>query len=226
MKTVFTLLLTFCLTIMGAAGLQAQGSLGLYTTSVSDNTPAMGDQLSLFTKLINVSPTDTFKGIVDFGLANNGGPITDLAVFGKPALAGTNITLAPLEEKNLLFTVEIVPAYFTPGSDIIIVWPVANTNIVDSARANVYISGTTGMEDTKANSLQVFVAANRLFVLNTDVKCQLEQLRIIDLQGRVVANYPISGTNFNAPLNELSGGVYLAEITTTTGTRRVLKFVR
>jgi hypothetical protein len=90
----------------------AQAKLGLYTTSVSNSTPNLNDQISIFTKLKNTSTTDTFSGVINFLLANKDSIITNLSVVGKPPFTGTSITLAPLEEKAALFTVQLIAHLF------------------------------------------------------------------------------------------------------------------
>jgi hypothetical protein len=105
----------------------------------------LNDQISIFTKLKNTSTTDTFSGVINFLLANKDSIITNLSVVGKPPFTGTSITLAPLEEKAALFTVQLLPTYFKAGPDIIIVWPVASVAVVDSARAPIQIANALGL---------------------------------------------------------------------------------
>jgi len=92
----------------------AQAKLGLYTTSVSNSTPNLNDQISIFTKLKNTSTTDTFSGVINFLLANKDSIITNLSVVGKPPFTGTSITLAPLEEKPLFLLFSFCPRILKP----------------------------------------------------------------------------------------------------------------
>lgn len=226
MKRVYHLLIAAVLFLTGAGQLNAQASLGLYTTSISDATPNMGDQLSILTNLVNLSSTDTFIGVVDFRMLHNGGEIIDQAIFGKPALAGTaTIKVAPGEQKSLLFTVQIDAGYFVPGSDIIIVWPVAPVAIIDSAKTSIFINGTTGVNDLHLGGVSVFVANNQLMVVNPAQNTGVEQLQIFNLLGSPVLSYPVTKSTFAVPLANLPKGIYIAQLTGSNGERRAVKFV-
>lgn len=226
MKRVYLLLATILFFLTAQPKLNAQASLGLYTTSISDATPNMGDQLSIFTNLVNLSNTDTFIGVVDFRMLHNGGEITDQAIFGKPALSGlSTITVAPGEQKPLLFTVQIDAAYFIPGSDIIIVWPVAPVAIIDSAKTSIFINGTTGIGKIGLANATVFVASNQLMVINPSSNMGVEQLQIFDLLGACVGNYPVNKTITSVSIADLPKGIYLAKLIGANGEQRVIKFV-
>lgn len=205
---------------------RAQGSLGLYTTSVSNNLPAMGEQFSLFTKLINTSPVDTFKGIVDFSLANETGVIDDITVFGEPAVSGTFITLAPLQEMSLLFTITPQPTYFVPGPDIIIVWPLATAPIVDSARAQINIQEPTGIDGAAEETIKMFAHNGYLILQMPSEKEWLQRVQIFDVTGALLISEQLDANNATVPIGMLAKGIYIAEVTSRTGNKRSIKFIR
>jgi hypothetical protein len=168
----------------------AQAKLGLYTTSVSNSTPNLNDQISIFTKLKNTSTTDTFSGVINFLLANKDSIITNLSVVGKPPFTGTSITLAPLEEKAALFTVQLLPTYFKTGPDIIIVWPVASVAIVDSARAPIQITNALWAWKSKVEmKFQLFVANEQLFVRKNGQENALQYVRIYAVSGALIEQH-------------------------------------
>lgn len=192
----------------------AQSRLSLTTTSTSSNTPAIGEQLSIFTKLKNVSLTDTFTGPIDFLLANQDSIIYDVNIVGKPAFAGTSITLAPQEERSALFTVELFPSHFKAGPDIIIVWPVAAVQITDSARAPIDIQPALGIADADPTRSIAYYSADHLFIRTNDLSISVN---IYNMIGQCVDAYNISGPSGVLPMHHLPAGTYLADILTSGG---------
>lgn len=216
------LLLILCGAALPAS---AQAQLSLTTTSTSSSTPAINDQLSIFTKLKNVSLIDTFTGPVDFLLANQDSLIYDTNIVGKPAFAGTTITLAPQEERSALFTVQLLPSHFRAGPDIIIVWPVAAVHITDSARAPIVIQPALGVDPISAGGVSAYFAADQLHI-HTITATPAGRVDIYDMLGQSVGSYPLTGTATTIPLHHLPQGSYIADIQTGTGPARRLRFIR
>lgn len=204
----------------------AQAKLGLYTTSVSNSTPNLNDQISIFTKLKNTSTTDTFSGVINFLLANKDSIITNLSVVGKPPFTGTSITLAPLEEKAALFTVQLLPTYFKTGPDIIIVWPVASVAIVDSARAPIQITNALGLEEQGGNEFQLFVANEQLFVRKSGQENALQYVRIYTVSGALIEQHLLNAANNTIPLQHLPDGVYIVEMGSGNTIMKRIKFLK
>lgn len=209
-----------------SANVMAQGSLGLYLTQISTTTPAIGQSVIVQAKLINTSTTETFSGIVDFSMANENGLITDFTVFNKPNYSGTLVTLAPLEEKQTVTVIDIEGPYFVAGPDIIIVWPLAACDIVDSIKINLDIQVPTGINEVGDNATSAFVANNQLIVQNNVPNINLQRVQLFDVTGKVMGTYALSDSNATIPLSELPRGMYIAEITTTNGIHKTIRFVR
>ena len=224
-KNRFIFFLSLCFMLCNTTA-HAQAQLGLYTTSVSNSTPNIGDQFYLFASLKNYSATDTFNGVINFELANKDSIITIVTIVGKPPYTNTIIKLAPLEEKSALFTVQILPSHFTAGPDIIIVWPIASVPIVDSARAPIVIQNPLGIKEQTESKLHLFVFNEQIFIQNTDTENPLQQLQILNMNGQVVSAAKINSPIATIPVNNLPKGVFIVEILLQNGETRVLKFVR
>ncbi|MFN8276442.1 MAG: T9SS type A sorting domain-containing protein [Chitinophagales bacterium] len=221
--TPFRSVLLFLLLQCGSV--QGQGVLGLTTTSQSSTIPAMHDQLSVFTKLKNYSATDTFKGAVDFLLANKDSIIYDINIVGKPAFAGTVIQLAPLEEKAALFTVQILPSHFKVGPDIIIVWPVAAVQVIDSARAPIVIQPALGVPVVSGEGARLWMQGDALNGWWEADESRLGRVQITDALGQVVMDVSAVG-EVHISLAPLPKGVYVATLRQGAGPLRTLRFVR
>lgn len=225
MRKLYKCVLVVAMLLLIQLGLQAQGTLGLYTTSVSNSSPAMGEQFSLFTKLVNTSTTDTFKGVIDFELANEGGIINDIAVFGEPAVSGNFLTLAPLQEINLLFSITPQPSYFVVGPDIIIVWPLASAPVIDSARAQIFIQEPTGIKNAEQLTLKNWVQNQQLIIQLLNTENSLQRVQIFSTSGTLLISESTNGNTTNIPIGMLPNGIYIAEIVTSDGSRNCIKFI-
>lgn len=226
MKNRYILVLLFIIGMGMPSTLYAQAKLGLYTTSVSNSTPNLGDQISIFTKLRNTSTTDTFSGVINFLLANKDSIITNLSVVGKPPFTGTSITLAPLEEKAALFTVQLLPTYFKTGPDIIIVWPVASVAIVDSARAPIQIANVLGLEEQVEQEILLYATNDQLFVRKSSTEIELQYVRIYAISGQLIEQHILTSQNTTIPLQHLPEGVYVVEMTSGNKLLKRLKWVK
>jgi hypothetical protein len=206
----------------------AQGVLSLYTTSSSNTTLPMGGMVSINTKLVNTSATDTFNGLIDFELANGNGIINDINVFGEPQISGTVFKLAPQEEKLLLFTVTPNASYFAPGPDIIIVWPIAASAnaIIDSARVAINILQSTGVNETDMQQIRILNTGTDLFISTGSEKIATERVQLFNLQGQLLLQQYFNATNVHLPITELPKGIYVVELTTNNGIRKLMKFVK
>lgn len=211
---------------MAQLNLHAQATLSLFTTSVSNTAPAMGQPFNLFTKLVNTSAVDSFKGVIDFSLANENGLINDVNVFGKPAVSGNFITLAPLQEMNLLFTVTPQPAYFVPGPDIIIVWPIAAAPVVDSAIAQIDIQEPSSIAGIKPAELKVFAQNDVLMLQLLNSESSLKHVQILSVTGNLLIAEALNGNSAGISIAMLPKGMYVVEVLTADGRRSALKFVR
>ena len=225
MKNIYTAILLLTMMSIVSAGASAQARLGLYTGSVSSTTPNINDQLSVFTTLRNVSTTDTFRGPIDFILANKDSIITNINVVGKPAFTGTVITLAPGESKSALFTVRLLPTYFSVGPDIIIVWPIAGVLTVDSAKAPITINPALGVTTISNDEIKVINNDGHLVISQTSPGISLRQVQIFGLNGdRVKLLSPHTAT-IDISLSDIAAGLYIVEITDSKGETKRLKFV-
>ena len=204
----------------------AQAILHTTISTVSNSSPVIGDQLSVFTQLQNVSLTDTFKGIINFDLANKDSIIENVSILGKPNYNGTFITLAPLETKAGLFTVQIIAPNFVAGPDIIIVWPIATAVIFDSARTNINIQAPLGIEEDEINQPMLWHNNHELFIQMNDPKNGLQGVRIFNLNGQLVLNRHLQTGSNRISIENLPCGFYLAEIEYANGDRKRMSWVK
>lgn len=204
----------------------AQAILHTTINSLSTSTPTIGDQLFVNIQLQNVSLTDTFKGVIAFDLANQDSIIENVAIVGKPNYNGTFITLAPLETKAGLFTVQIVGPNFVVGPDIIIVWPIASAIIFDSAQAPINIQGPLGIEEDESGSPQFLQTEDAIFIQLQGSKVALQGVRIFNLNGQLLIHQQLQEGNNSIPTENLPLGVYVAEIEMTNGKAKRVKWVK
>jgi hypothetical protein len=226
MRYLYSIILLIVVLTAPMASACAQASLSLRTISTSSATPTLNSQLSIFTKLKNESATDTFHGPINFLLANKDSIIYNINIVGKPAIAGTTITLAPHDSVNCLFTVQLLTSNFMAGPDIIIVWPVAAVQIIDSARAPINISIAAGITPTAAEGITAYVANDQLYIRDFDGQSILMQVRIYNLVGQLVADPQLTDSSAVVSLQTLPHGAYIADIISGTGLSRRIKFVR
>jgi hypothetical protein len=204
----------------------AQAQLHTSITSVSDANPLIGDQILINILLKNESFTDTFNGIINFDLANTGGVINNGSIVGKPNYNGTSITLAPLETKTGLFTVQIQGPYFVVGPDIIIVWPIASATILDSARTNINIQAALGIEEDESDNLLLWQNGDELFLQLGNAEKILQGVRIYALNGQLRLTQQLAASTNRIPIKDLPAGVYVAEVRLMNGETYKLKWVR
>ncbi len=226
MKNKICILLGVLLFACLQSNIFAQAQLHTTITSLSSATPVFGTQLSVNIQLQNVSPTDTFKGIINFDLANKDSVIENLNIVGKPNYNGTFITLAPSETKAGLFTVQIMSPNFVAGPDIIIVWPIAGAIILDSARAPINIQQPLGIQHNENNKLLLWENNNELFIQMEEPETWLQDVRIFDLNGRLVMHRQLQPHHNKISVANLPAGIYMAEVTMRNGKMSMLKWVK
>lgn len=226
MKKGYMFGLFFIVFLVAANNAAAQATLGLYTVGVSNSSPAMGQQISLSTNLVNTSTTDTFNALIDFELANENGIINDVNVFGEPPISGNVITLLPQQVMLLTFTITPQPAYFTPGPDIIIVWPISTVPTVDSARQALTILEVTGINEPNAGFFKLGVQNEKLNIQLTAPEHSLQRVQIFSPDGRLMYGEEATGDRATIYIGSLPKGIYVTQITTADGYIKVAKFVR
>lgn len=227
MKNYSKILVTILFTIL-SFHLKAQAILGLTTTSVSNSSPNIGDQLYIFATLKNFSLTDTFNNIIGFEVANKDSILTSTVTVGKPPYTNTVIKLAPQEEKSALFTVQMFSNTFVTGPDIIIVWPVVvdpNIIIIDSAEAPINIVDPLYLIDKKNVLLQHYVFNGQLFIKNINQEDVLEQVQIFNTFGQPLIDQKIDNKPAIVSLENLSKGIYYGYITFRNKKQQVIKVV-
>jgi hypothetical protein len=159
-------------------------------------------------------------------MANKDSIIYNINIFGKPAIAGTTITLAPHDSINLLFTAQLLTSNFMVGPDIIIVWPVAAVQILDSAKAPITIGIATGINQTGSDHISAYVSNDQLYIHDADGQSLLTHLRIYNLVGQLVAEHQLTDSTTIVSLQTLPHGIFIADITGESGVSKRIKFVR
>jgi hypothetical protein len=225
MKNYSRILITLLFTIL-SFHLKAQAILGLTTTSVSNSSPNIGDQLYIFATLKNFSLTDTFSNIIGFEVANKDSILTSTITVGKPPYTNTLIKLAPQEEKSALFTLQMFSNTFVAGPDIIIVWPIVmdpNIFITDSAEAPINIVDPLYISDKEDALLQHYVFNELLFINNINQENMLEQVQIFNAFEQLLIEQKIDNKPAIVSLEKLTKGIYYGYITFRNKKQLVIK---
>jgi|GEM_PF-1795357 len=101
---------------------------------------------------------------------------------------------------------------------------------VDLIQARVYYTLTTGIENGTFNSM-IFVSPNpaneNVNVRMTDNVGGIQQVRILDVQGKLVSNTVYENSTESADINtsDLSSGIYLLQVVNTEGNMTSKKIV-
>ncbi len=213
-----------CLLLLACGSSKGQ-SAGIGVTLINYTFDTVGYNYTI-TINARVSNYDSvsFAGVIDFGLRNNSHILTNSAVFNKPPYCTPNqITLYPYETVPAVFSVDIDPQYFSPGPDVVVVWPICPKPIIDSIEIDIYVQTPSSIKDDKEELFGFFIMNNKLFLKNYGAQTNFKQVRIYNLIGQQVSLYS-SDFITEVPLPVLPKGLYLCELITADNKRKVIRF--
>ena len=181
-----------------------------------------------YTITINAQVTnfDTvpFNGFINFGLHNDQQTLTNTGIFDKPPYSGDSISLGGGETVPAVFSININHPYFSPGPDVVVVWPICTQPIADSILIHLDIIDPTGTNDLKDLPLSYAIVNNSILFKTTDSKINFKQVRIFNDMGQKLTE--LSGNLIcNMPIPVLAHGIYFCELTTDDGHRITFKFI-
>ena len=164
-----------------------------------------------------------FAGTIDFGLRNNQQILSNVGVFNKPPYSGAQISLNPYETVPAIFSIHIDPQYFSPGPDVVVVWPICNKPYIDSIIIDINVLAPNGIADNKAELFSYIIMNDRIFIKNIAPETNFKQVRIYNLMGQQVSEMH-SEFITEVPLPVLPKGLYLCEFMAADGKRKVIRF--
>lgn len=212
--------------LLTAATSFSQSSLRLNVITVSDTSPALGDEILVFANLQNTDSTNAFSGVVNFQVANDIQNLSNSNILSSPPYSGTQITLDPKEEIPALFTVKVDEQYFKAGPDIIVIWPMTTLPPKDSIRISITIHQALGIEGLTQNKYYLSVNGNQLTIHSrVNANNDLKQVRIFDLSGQLLLQQSSEEKNISIGIDELPRGLFICELLYSNNKRNVMKFV-
>ncbi len=122
----------------------------------------------------------------------------------------------------MLVVHSIDSAAYRAGGNTIVIWPTPPTGtIVDTLYKQTYVIVFNDLSDLSSEPILIYPnpATERFFIQSEN---PIEQVRIFDLNGRLILN---SGKSPFVPTYELQTGTYLVEIELVTGAKRHSKIV-
>ncbi len=164
-----------------------------------------------------------FAGILDFGLRNNHQTLSNTGVFNKPPYSGAQISLNPYETVPAIFSIHIDPQYFSPGPDVVVVWPICNKPFIDSVVIDIYVHSPSSIKEDKQELFGYIILNDRIFLKNYTAETNFKQVRIYNLLGQQVSELH-SEFITEVPLPALPKGLYLCEFLAADGKRKVIRF--
>ena len=184
----------------------------------------LGYTLTISAIVKNTDGVNSFSGPLDFGLHTNTHTLTTFSLFSKPFYSGsTQIFLDTNESVPALFSVDIDPQFFSPGPDVVVVWPICTSPITDSVRIPLNIVSPNAITDEQEQKFNYFVTEDKIFLQNIYQQINFKQVRIISLLGQTVSSLT---SNFitEIPIPDLPKGIYLCELVTNDNSHSVIKF--
>lgn len=221
--TCFLYIFTLCCWIV-PFGVSAQtGNLGVSVIGYYLDTVNLGYTLNINAEVTNHDSTP-FAGSLNFALSNQNGIITNTSVFDKPPYSGDSIYLGGHQTVPAIFGVNINPQYFTPGPDVVVVWPICTAPVSDSIILSIYVRDPSGINDPGNNSVSYVVTHDKIMFTGTSATLQLEQVRIYDGLGKLAVS--VNEVNIReVPTGQLSRGIYLCQFMTNEGVKGSFKFL-
>ena len=181
-----------------------------------------------YTITINAQVTNfdsvPFNGFINFGLHNDQQVLSNTSIFDKPPYSGDSISLGGGETVPAVFSININHPYFSPGPDVVVVWPICTQPIADSILIHLDILDPNSINDLKDLPVTYAVVNNTILFKTTDAKINFKQVRIFNDLGQKLADM---GGNLitSMPVPIIARGIYFCELTTEDGRRVTFKFI-
>jgi hypothetical protein len=205
----------------------AGAGIGFGSTTLSADTLSPNDSLIIYTSLVNYRP-QAFNGPVGFNYAINGVQNVSRAIFNSPIM-GQTINILPGDSLPLQLHVSVQVQYLITGGDIFVVWPIVpdGNNVLDSLFVHLIVRDP----DPSALQNEGAAPALKMFYLNQCIQIDnannipSAQLRIFDIAGKLVYTGPLP-SGHTIPFSNEDTGVYLVEVTFTSGEQRIFKVLK
>jgi hypothetical protein len=200
-------------------------NMGLGRCFLSRDTLQFGDTLIITSMLIN-HDTVAYQGTVKLVYKLNGVENIDEKIFPNP-LSGQFINLPVGDSLPVLIHIIITPAYFLPGPDILVVWPICpdGSNPYTKLDTTIYVENPTGFSDNSISppALKVYTANSHVFVNNDNPAFMLNCVSIFDILGRNVKTAICKDDHLQIDMANEPDGIYPVEVTLSNGQRAVFK---
>lgn len=193
--------------------LKAQLRMEFNTTL--NNTPfrvAYGDSVTYRVFIIN-QDSITLAGDLYAGFTgiNSGTP-------GNAFLGSFQI--APGDTAHTSISIEVTPAYFKVGPEVVVVWPIFDGfNGTQLADFILVRDNTSAINDFDSEIQKIVIRNGNVYIDDL----QLKQVRIFDLSGRIVSDFAPEQSSF--PLPPLARSIYVLQCITTDNKNIVVKFI-
>lgn len=209
-------------------GKQTQAANGIavrllgYTIDSTLNV-SIGYTLTISAEVTNTDSQQVFFDRLDFGMRNAQQDLSATSLFNKPVYSTDSVYLNPNETVPAIFSIDIDQPYFTPGPDVVVVWPICPNPIVDSIRIPLNILNPNGIYKSEDLQFSYIVENNQIILLNLGNEISFKQVRIYNLMGQQILQLHADFIQ-QIPVPDLPKGIYLCQLTDRVGKQTVVKF--
>lgn len=224
MKTTARYILTLLWCICSVKALPQTGlSLNLlnYTFEADTLIVNPGFRITIYTELTNVAQ-DTFESTLEFGLRNNQQDLSAIpGIFNKPSYSGKTIRLTPGETVPAIFSVKIDAPYYAPGPDVVVVWPISNSPILDSVIIPLIVDAPMSSAGLTTQTARYIISDGQLHLLQA-IENPVKQVRIFNLNGQQLSNVVLHNAS-TMPAITLPKGLLFVEVIYADRKRAIIK---
>ena len=229
-KTLLTII--GCWLLAGSCIYKANAQEGIavrllnYTLQNQQGNIPLGYTITISAEVQNTDSANSFGGTLDFGLRNYTQNLSSVSgIFNKPYYSSQQISLGPGEKIPAIFSVDIDHPYFSPGPDVVVVWPIAQSPTTDSVVIYLNIFNPSSIYNDSRLEFEYAVLEDKIMLLNLPSEITFKQVRIYTLLGQEISQ--ISPPVFSEiPIGILPKGIYLCEFIAADNSRSVIKFFR
>ena len=184
---------------------------------------SIGYTLTISAEVTNTDTQQVFFDRLDFGMRNLQQDLSGTSLFNKPVYSSDSIYLNPNETVPAIFSIDIDHPYFTPGPDVVVVWPICPNPIADSIRIPLNILNPNGIHKNENLSFSYIIDNYQITLLNLGSEISFKQVRIYNLIGQQVSHLQADFIQ-QIPVPNLPKGIYLCQLTDRFGKQTVFKF--
>ena len=218
---------SLCLIFGTRSGLYASdGKIGVtvvnYTLDTTHNVN-LGYTITINADVTNYD-TSTFTGSITFGLRNNEEIITNGDVFNRPPYSGDIITLHGHETIPAIFNVIVTSPYYTPGPDVVVIWPIFAGTPNDSINIPINVVDPSSINNSKEDPITYLITSEKIILKNTGNQNTFKQVRLFNVVGQEL--YELHSVEITEiPISSLPKGLYVCELIAADGTKQVIRFI-